>query len=405
MPATSDGEAATNDFIRYYSERVKRDPEESRSQNALSEYYLQRVRETGNEDYLPLAVTAAQTSLETVPAARNLGGLLALAHAEFSNHAFAAARQHAEQLVQLEPDKGESYAVLGDAALELGDYDTVDAAYRKMESLQEDNAGTATRLARLALLYGKPEEAQRQLQTALCLLGAMSHPPNETINWSRWQLGEVAFATGNYPKAEKEYRAILKTSPSYFRALGSLARVRAAQHDYPQAISYYEEAVRIVPTLDAMASLGDLYLLTGREPDAAVRYDLVEQLGEHSRKIHGTPYDRNFALFLADHEKKPELAYELARSEYHAGRRDIYGADALAWTALKAGRVQEAETASKEALRLSTWDPKLLYRAGMIARAAGDESLAASYLQRALALSPEFDPLQAAKAREALAVK
>ena len=398
-------EAVTDEYIRFYSERVKRDPEDCRSQNALSEYYLQRVRETGNEDYLPLAVKAAQSSLDTVPAARNLGGLLALAHAEFSNHAFSAARQHAEWLIQLEPDKGEYYAVLGDAALELGDYDTVKAAYGKMQSLQEDNAGTATRLARLALVNGKPEEARRHLQVALRLLGAMTHPPHETINWCRWQLGEIAFMTGSYPEAEKEYRAILKTSPSYFRALDSLARARAAQHDYSGAISCYETVIRIVPTLAAMASLGDLYHLTGREPDAVIRYDLVAQLGEHSRKVHGTPYDRNFALFLADHDQKPEFAYELARSEYDSGRHDIYGADALAWTALKAGRVQEAEAASKEALRLTTKDSKLFYHAGMVARAAGDKSLATSYLQRALALSPEFDPAQAAKARAALAAK
>ncbi|MBA2243289.1 MAG: hypothetical protein H0W04_10460 [Chthoniobacterales bacterium] len=51
-------EVATETAIRFYAERVKRDPEETRSLNALSRYYLQRVRESGNEDYLPLALEA-----------------------------------------------------------------------------------------------------------------------------------------------------------------------------------------------------------------------------------------------------------------------------------------------------------------------------------------------------------
>jgi hypothetical protein len=43
--------------------------------------------------------------------------------------------------------------------------------------------------------------------------------------------------------------------------------------------------------------------------------------------------------------------------EYEA-RRDIYGADALAWTALKAGKISEAQSAIKDALRLGTQDAK-----------------------------------------------
>ena len=107
-------------------------------------------------------------------------------------------------------------------------------------------------------------------------------------------------------------------------------------------------------------------------------------------------------IFYANHDLKPEEAYALARGEYDAGRRDIYGADALAWTALKSGRIGEAQTAIAEALRLGTQDARLLYHAGMIARAAGDTPAAADFLRRALTLNPHFDPLQSAIARKAV---
>ncbi len=395
-------EAATDSAIRFYADRVKRDPEDTRSQNALSEYYLQRVRETGNEDYLPLAVSAARASLVAVPAERNLSGLTALAHAEFSNHAFAAARGDALSLIKLNPSKSEPYAILGDASLELGYYEEAASAFQKMQMFSEKDAGNETRLARLAILHGAMEEARGHFEAALAFLLVLPEPPNETTAWCRWQLGETAFAKGDYATAEKHYRETLKDAPSYFRALGSMGRVRAAQRDFPAAISYYEEAVRIVPVVEFMAALGDLYQLSRRTRDAAVRYELVEQLGDHSRKVHGTPYDRRIALFLADHDRKLEQAYALARGEFDAGRHDIYGADALAWTALKSGRVVEAQAASKEALRLGTLDAKLFYHAGMIARAAGDDAVAISFLRRALALNPEFDPLQSLLARKAL---
>lgn len=87
-------------------------------------------------------------------------------------------------------------------------------------------------------------------------------------------------------------------------------------------------------------------------------------------------------------------AYASAVKEY-AVRRDIFGADAVAWTALKANRIEEAQTAMEQALRLGTQDAKLFYHAGMIARAAGDETAARQHIARAIALNPRFDPLQA----------
>ena len=107
-------------------------------------------------------------------------------------------------------------------------------------------------------------------------------------------------------------------------------------------------------------------------------------------------------MFYADHDLKTEAAYALAKKEYEA-RRDIYGADALAWAAFKAGHLIEAQTASKEALRLGTKDARLWYHAALIANAAGEKATAINQLKQALQLNPNFDPLQATIARKALA--
>jgi tetratricopeptide (TPR) repeat protein len=396
--------AAVEDSIRFLEHRLQHDPADFIAANQLARLYLQRLREMGDLTYLQLASRAARTSLATLPAEQNTGGLTTLALAEYAAHDFVAARDHAWRLTELEPSKGYPFQILGDALLELGEYDQAQTAFRQMEQLGGiyglTQVAMEQRIARLAALRGDMRTAQRHLITALTLALALPVPPRETVAWCRWQLGETAFAMGDYATAEQHYRDTLTTLPDYFRALASLARVRAARGDHTGAIAQYETTIRIIPDLTFVAALGDLYKLVGREKDAAAQYLLVEQIGRLSTG-NNVLYNRPLVLFYADHDLKPEEAYAGATREY-AVRRDIYGADAVAWTALKAGKIGEAQSAIKEALRLGTQDARLLYHAGMIAQTAGDHVSARHYLTRALTLNPEFDPLQASIARTAL---
>ena len=401
LPSDADVEQQT---IRFLEERIKRDPEDFIAANKLAGQYLQRVRETGDVTYLNLALKAARASLSTLPAEQNTGGLTALAQAEYASHEFAAARDHALQLTKLEPNKSYCYQILGDALLELGEYEKAEAAFRQMEQLGGIQGLTRVtieqRIARLAALRGDANGAQRHFSNALTLALALPAPPRETVAWCRWQLGETAFSVGDYATAERHYRDALTTFPDYFRALASLGRIRAAQADIAGAIEQYEHAVRIIPDPSFVAALGDLYKLAGREKDAAAQYSLVEKIGRLN-ELNGTLYNRQLALFYADHDLKPDAAYTNASQEFTV-RHDIYGADALAWTALKAGKITEAQTVIKEALRLGTRDARLFYHAGMIAQAAGDRGGAREYLKQALALNPQFDPMQATIAKRVL---
>ncbi|MFN7929981.1 MAG: tetratricopeptide repeat protein [Blastocatellia bacterium] len=108
------------------------------------------------------------------------------------------------------------------------------------------------------------------------------------------------------------------------------------------------------------------------------------------------------ALYLADHNVNLAEALAIAQRE-RAARADIFTCDVLAWCYFKNGNLPQAKTALDEALRLGTRDARLFYHAGMIYRALGDEAQAATYLQRALALHPHFDVLQAESAKEVLA--
>src|SRR5438067_97750 len=398
LPSDDEG---TMTAIRFLEDRVKRDPDDLIAYNKLAVYYLQLVRETGDVKYLELASRAAHASLNAVPKEQNLGGLVMLAQTDYSAPDFLSARDHAKELTEYEPRKGYGYQMLGDALLELGDYDGANTAYARMKQFDGSTTTTETRFARLAMLHGETNEAARHYTIALKLALDETPVSRETVAWCRWQLGETAFAIGDYKTAEQHYRDALVTFPDYYRALFGLGRALAAQNDVAGAIEQMERAVRRLPDPVYVAALGDLYKLSGRDREAATQYALVERIA-HLSALNGTLYNRLFALFLADHDLKAEEAYADAKKEYET-RRDIYGADALAWTALKAGKLDEAQSAIKDALRLGTRDARLFYHAGMIARARGDAASARDYLQRALKLNPQFDPLQATIAAKALA--
>jgi tetratricopeptide (TPR) repeat protein len=386
--------------IRFLQDRIKKDPEDFVSYNSLASSYLQRLRETGDLQLLTCASRAAQRSLEIVPVVRNPGGLAALAQTEIAGHEFVSARDHALQLTGLSSGE-KAYALLADSSLELGDYEAAINAVQTMERIDGgSNDATAIRRARLAFLMGKVPTSRVSMANAIVFLLDRPTPPLEALAWCYWQLGETDFASGEYEDAEKDYRRSLAAFPGYFRAFAGLARTRAARGDVPDAIRQYKLAVSVFPDPTFVAALGDLYKLSGRDRDAMKQYQLVEYIARLS-ELSGVVYNRQLALFYADHDLSPAKAYANAVQEFLT-RQDIYGADAVAWTALKAGKTAEAQTAIQQALRLGTQDARLFYHAGLIAQAAGDRHVAQQYLQKAKQLNPEFDALQKTQMARAL---
>ena len=394
------GNETTMVAVRFLEDRVRNDPDDLVALNKLAGYYLQLHRETDDVKYLKLSLRSAQASLNVLPIDQNLGGLTALALAEFETHNFTGARDHAKELTEYKPQSSFGYQLLGDASLELGDYDQAAEAYRRMEGLNRGTVGTETRLAHFDLLRGDISLARRRYDVALKLATKDSIPSAETIAWCNWQLGELDFGAGDIAAAENHYQTALAVLPKYHHAEASLARVRVAQGDLNGAIGLYESlANRQSDPVDA-AALGDVYELAGRKQDAQKEYSIVEKVSLLD-EFNTALYNRHLILFWADHDLKVTDAYAKAKLEY-AVRRDVYAADALAWSALKAGKVDEAHSAMNDALRLGTQDAKLFYHAGMIEQAAGDKNAAQNYLRRSLELNPHFDPLQSIIAKKAL---
>src|SRR5260370_24556614 len=162
--------------------------------------------------------------------------------------------------------------------------------------------------------------------------------PSENIAWSEYQLGELLFLAGETNAAEHAYLASLDTGPGYYRALAGLAKVRAAQGRYLDAVKLYNQAIAKVPYPEYAAALGDIYRQLGQLDNAKKQYDLVEftaYLSQINRQIH----NRDLALFYADHDLKLPESIALAQHELEV-RRDIYTCDVVAWYLFTNGNPQ-----------------------------------------------------------------
>ncbi len=398
--ALARGNENTMMAVGFLEDRVKSDPDDIVALNKLSNYYLQLHRETEDVEYLAQALRAAQSSLYTLPADQNLGGLRVLARAEYETHNFMSARDHAQELTEYEPRRSFGFQLLGDALLELGDYDKAAAAYKKMEELDAGSVATETRLAHLAILRGDTTLARKKYLNAVAQARAEASPSKETIAWCYWQLGEVARASGEIETSIAFYMDALKVFPNYPHAVESIALLRASRGELNDAIAVFEPLVAQRPDPIDAAILGDLYKLQGRDREAQAQYSTVERLSQSS-PLNSALYNRHLIMFWADHDIRIEDAYVRAKKEYET-RRDIYAADSFAWAALKAGKLDEAQAAITDGLHLGTRDARLFYHAGMIARARGNRDAAADYLGRALKLNKHFDLLQSRIAIQAL---
>jgi tetratricopeptide (TPR) repeat protein len=385
----------TDRLIHFLQLRVSMFPGDYRSCDQLGSAYIQKGRETGDASYYELAQQALSKSLEMH--ANDLEATAASTHMAvvyMAEHRFRDALTWAEKALALGSGDPSPWAIVGDALADMGEYDKAAAAYARLRgtagapdeplalSYQRDS-----RMSYLRFITGDSEAAIDVMQGAVRTAIAL-HMPGENIAWSLFELGGYFFQSGHLPEAESTYQKALTPYPGYYRALAGLARVRVAQGRYDEAIGLYQRALAVVPFPEYAAELGDVYTKILRPEDAKKQYELVEFIGYLSA-INKLLYNRELALFYADHDLKLKESLRLAQKELEV-RQDIYTWDALAWALYKNGKLQEAAEAMSKALGMGTESAMLFFHAGMIYDGLGEKEKAGDYLRRALATNAHF---------------
>jgi tetratricopeptide (TPR) repeat protein len=369
-------------------QRLSERPNDTAAASRLADVLLRQSRVLNNPGLAVRAEEVLRAALQEAPedyeSTRMLGTVL------LSQHRFRDAIEIATRARAFNENDAWNYGVLGDAWLELGDYqqafDTFDEMMKRRPS--------AAAYARVS--YAK--ELQGDLNGALQLMrmatdATSAHDP-EGQAWHHVQVGDLLFKQGKLTAAKREFDHAAFIFPDHPMAAAGQARVMAAEQNFAGALAIYEDLMAKGQLPHLAAHAGDMHARLGHDAEAAKMYALAENGWRFD-----TPEPAALVGFLAMRGRALGDAVTLGERA-SASRKDVPTMDALAWAYFKAGRVDDALKASKEALRTGTRERSILYHAAAIHRAAGDTSAARMLIGQALDGHPEFDPIEGPAARE-----
>jgi tetratricopeptide (TPR) repeat protein len=373
--------------IRVWKSALAQDPKSAIALTQLSGLYLQRARETGDDNNYIEAEKLARRSL-ALRINRNGPAFVTLAAALVAQHRFVEAEAVAKDLVAYDPSIPQYRAQLGEIQMEVGHYAAARVSFDSLYSVRT-HLSIAPRLARWEELNGNVAGARQLLTDALANAKARRDLPKEQVAWFHLRLGDIDMRNGRMRRARAMFEQGLAIEPNDYRLLDAMAHLEAVEGNPRKAIEYGERGIAIKLDPATLGLIGDAYASLGDSARAQEYYKTMEVA------VSGQPgaYHRAWSLFLLDHDLQVSQVLANVEKELET-RKDIYGYDLLAWALHKSHRDREARAAMTEARKLGTRDAMLFYHEGMIDRALGDSKRARYFLAQALQTNPGFHPTQ-----------
>ena len=384
--------SALDTSISAAQERLRRLPHDDATWAALGGAYLEKARITADPSWYPKAEGALRRSLAERPA--NPGALTGLGALANARHDFAAARRFALDALARNAYSADAYGVLADAETQLGHADAATTAVQRMLDLRPALA-SLTRAS-----YDLEQHGDVGGATALMRRALTSALDPADVAFCRYQLGELAWSTGDLDTAAAEFDAGHRADPDYLPLQQGRAKVAAARGDLNAAVAAYGVLTARSPTPTYLLEYAEPLRAAGRPAEAAAQLALAEAAGQLFAANGGSDDLTTVALALARNE--PAQALAAAGREWKR-RQFSEVADAMAQALFANGQHAEALRYARRAAALGVRSARFQYHEGVILAALGRPAEARRALSGALALNPYFSPVEAPAARRALA--
>ena len=375
------------------AENAQKLPNAAESWVNLGDAIAQGQRDAADSSYYySHAEIVYQHALKLQPL--HTGAMAGMAWVYGGRHQFDLSRLWAEKALTLDPGNTASHGIIGDAAVELGDYNTAFEHYQEMMDLRPD-LSSWSRGAHLLWLTGHQTRAVMLMEQAI----KSGAPYAENTAWCRAKLAMMFFHDGALLPASKAIAPSIGAGSANLHVRLAAGRIAAAGADFETAVMHYQMVLESGKNLEALIALGDIFAVRGDTFTAEKYYAEVEALHLSHRET-GVHDHMEMARFYADHDRKLPEALKLM--EEHGQSGNPFEADTFAWVCFKNGDQSKSIEYIKTALKKARPDAEIHYHAGKIAAAAGDRVSAEKHFQQALGQNPNFSLTQAPLALKAI---
>jgi tetratricopeptide (TPR) repeat protein len=359
--------------IEQMEARRQRNPQDRAATLLLCDALMRQSRATGQPALVYRALFYLEPAVASNPEDYELRRMLATLYG--SVHRFGDALREANRCREQRPSDPWNYGVIGDAHVELGEYQQAFTAIQQMVELKP-SAAAYSRVSYALELQGRLEWAVQAMQLAV---DATPAPDTESSAWFHAHLGDLLLQLNRLPEARLAFAWAERVFPRHPLVRAAIARLKEAEGDDDGALAMNREVFDRTGLPDIAAAIGDILARHQNLKEAERWYGVAEDAwrrGGQSERDH-------LAAFLAEHDRHLDEAVMLATERLSASRT-IWSYDAFAWACYKSGRLSDAGRAAAEALRTGTRNAGILYHAASISLAAGDRAGA----QRLLNLLP-----------------
>ncbi|MEZ5040055.1 MAG: tetratricopeptide repeat protein [Saprospiraceae bacterium] len=343
-------------YVRYRNE-LATNPEKVEARLRLAEVFTNEARVTGEHGhYYPAALKVLDEALsrskqnpdEQFRALAMKAGVL------LSLHQFSEALEVGQAALAMNPYNAQTYGILVDAFVELGQYDQAVEMADKMVNIRPDLRSYA-RISYLREIYGDVDGAIEAMQLAV----DAGYPGYEQTAWARLMLGQRYAQYGEMEKAEMEFQRILIDRPGYPFAIAALGDIALKRGEEAKAEQLLKEAAAAIPEFSFYEKLATIYQKQGRtETFNQTIGDLLVMLQEDQEAGH--IMDLELAHLHAEllHDYPTALTY--AMKVYEQRPENIEVNRTLAYIYKEMGEATKAQEQLEKASRTNSRHPDLL---------------------------------------------
>lgn len=385
-----------DESIAYYERAARQSPTVVENHLALAQAYLQKAQYLGEEvKYVPLAEAAINEALRRD--SDNLHGMILKARLLNKLHQFEEALSVAESILSRQAKSSVALGIKIDALTELGRYEEAVAASDELLTVRPGLAAFA-RASYLRELHGDSKGAAQAMEMAVeaGVAGSLDRA------WALNQLAALYIGQRQLERSEALLDGLLEERPDYAQATGTLAHITLLRGDYERAADMLEAAWAVDGRASHLELLMEIHALQGNteaQDETAARiaaaFESAAGMGENVQM--------EYADFLAERGERLDEALVMARSEFERRPNHRHARETWAWTLHKTGASTEAMTVIHSFVEDARGDAKLLYRAGLIALGAGQQTLGTQLLESADQMDLALEsPTASLHARETL---